>query len=619
MGCFSSKSKGFKFNPIINFPLSLGPNPLKRKYYSYCYIEERNEIYLFGGCSQNENNDSTISYADLYRYSITDDSWKKLWDGNEVLKKEYLKQSSSSLNKSVEKYIAEIEQGYEIPGPLGWYSCTMTYLKHLNAIIFLGGIRGNEDSEESAFINVWVWHINEVRWELLHTYGARPDVVRDHTVLYQSPLKLFPSKEQLHSTLSKEVNEEPKKYFNGDENNSNGSDIIETHVDKFTRSPDSQLDVNSQAKVLHYIRSNEDNFSSISNNLSSFEALSDNSQSNQDLNIPQTPQTPQTINLHKHSQQRKSQKILKPQFKPDLKNTSFHDISQVENDSDYSDTKIFSNSLQFDNDLHDRNKLYTTTGISPHSPGGKLILFGGHCGFTFPNPVFILDLESMSWIRSESEHSPMRRYGHSMHWMDESQEKLILFGGCIDYQTREIDNTVWVWSIETREWTVMRTRGAKPEPRYNHASLVQNNRMYIYGGHPFHEELYTRLYILDFQSNFWISKLLHQPIIDDFTLISSQTRMYSFLILMKPKSMEEMNLKDKIENKESELSIESKSNENSNSFRRSQVQRNRFSIRGDDGSSPDALFFDVMDNEIVLGKWLPLTGFIENTDLPLEH
>jgi len=401
-----------------------------------------------------------------------------LWDGNALRKEAYIKKRdkdrqdhSTKRNKkyNVGEDVEEIVRDL-VDGPQGWYSNSMTYLKHQNALLLMGGIRGNEESEESNFIDVWLWHLDERRWERMHCYGARPDVVRQHEILVQ-----------------------------------------ETMVPQ----------VSSNGKGIGTLRGAASAGDHVHSNMG----------------------TSNGITLQKD-----------------------HELSAF--------TRRSSTTTHISNAQGSNNQDPTTTTLVPST---KLIMFGGHCGYTFPNPVYILDVDTMSWIRSEKNHCPMRRFGHSMHWMDQQQQLMVVFGGCTDINSREYDNTTWMWNAATKDWCTLKTKGQKPAPRYNHSSCVMYNRMFVYGGNPFQEEFYTKLHLLDFESLLWVTIDLHQPVLGDMSQVSSLTKQYSFMHLIYP-TQEDHNA---------------------------------------DEHFPVVVFFDVDGNEIILSKRISMTGKIEQTSVPI--
>jgi hypothetical protein len=65
------------------------------------------------------------------------------------------------------------------------------------------------------------------------------------------------------------------------------------------------------------------------------------------------------------------------------------------------------------------------------------------------------------------------------------------FGGC----DRKHDyNDTWSFNISTRKWTELQCTGSIPSPRRNHAAVLVDDVMYIYGGNRatiFFDDLYA--------------------------------------------------------------------------------------------------------------------------------
>jgi len=85
---------------------------------------------------------------------------------------------------------------------------------------------------------------------------------------------------------------------------------------------------------------------------------------------------------------------------------------------------------------------------------------------------------SLSWgeIISDSIECPSSRTGHSLTYFEGS---LYLFGGKDDYSA---SNELWQYHIEARAWTKLTCSGPKPPRLYNHAAILYDRKIFVFGG-----------------------------------------------------------------------------------------------------------------------------------------
>jgi Kelch motif len=72
------------------------------------------------------------------------------------------------------------------------------------------------------------------------------------------------------------------------------------------------------------------------------------------------------------------------------------------------------------------------------------------------------------------------------------------FGGAGD-QDRRFNDT-WSFDISTRKWTELRCAGSIPPPRTNHAAVLVDDVMYVFGGFSTDEGYLDDLYALHLSS-----------------------------------------------------------------------------------------------------------------------
>ena len=92
--------------------------------------------------------------------------------------------------------------------------------------------------------------------------------------------------------------------------------------------------------------------------------------------------------------------------------------------------------------------------------------------------------------------------------------KIIIFGGTGEYikrlKTREIFNDVWTISVTNKTWTNLSLdlsilNESMPMPRMQHASVIVNNSLLVYGGINDESKQYLNNFALyDFDANDWV-------------------------------------------------------------------------------------------------------------------
>jgi hypothetical protein len=143
-----------------------------------------------------------------------------------------------------------------------------------------------------------------------------------------------------------------------------------------------------------------------------------------------------------------------------------------------------------------------STNLESHSavydPGtNSMIVFGGADGnFVLQNNVLVNSdangsgsLGAGSWSElSLSYPVPPPRISHSAVY-DQTNNRMIVFGGCADLYCFLPLNDTWVLSSAngsggTPTWTQLTPTGAAPSPRYDHNAVYDatNNRMIVYSG-----------------------------------------------------------------------------------------------------------------------------------------
>jgi len=135
----------------------------------------------------------------------------------------------------------------------------------------------------------------------------------------------------------------------------------------------------------------------------------------------------------------------------------------------------------------------------------RLILFGGFNGSVHQNDLWAFDFNSETWEQiSPSGSIPPARRG-AMAVYDPNGHRLILFGGLGDVDNF---NDVWVFDLNSEEWTQLSPSGTIPPGRGGGAAFFDsdNNRLIIHGGWAYDGAwiyYYNDLWALDMESLTW--------------------------------------------------------------------------------------------------------------------
>jgi hypothetical protein len=152
------------------------------------------------------------------------------------------------------------------------------------------------------------------------------------------------------------------------------------------------------------------------------------------------------------------------------------------------------------------------------STDGRLaVLFGGDtalpvCGSTptrdHAGDTWLLDTACGDWLEVATD-GPGARARHSMA-TDSSRGRALMFGG----RSREGSSgpytlfaDVWSFDFEARAWSLVETTGMGPSPRYNAATAVLGDTLYVFGGsvspNALAFEPSDELFALDLSTNVW--------------------------------------------------------------------------------------------------------------------
>jgi len=115
--------------------------------------------------------------------------------------------------------------------------------------------------------------------------------------------------------------------------------------------------------------------------------------------------------------------------------------------------------------------------------GEKMVIFGGWDGYQTFKDLWILDLNTNTWMEPETTGFPPRaRQGHTMQLTDDG--RLLVFGGCSmdesGYPTYL--NDLVSLDVKTMEWSRPRISGKDISPRCKVTSCMVGKKMFVFGG-----------------------------------------------------------------------------------------------------------------------------------------
>jgi len=137
-----------------------------------------------------------------------------------------------------------------------------------------------------------------------------------------------------------------------------------------------------------------------------------------------------------------------------------------------------------------------SASLSPVSFGEPahhgLLMFGGRCGETFLNDVWLFDTRTAAWtmltahtpdpsdgVRADGSTSvrPDGRWAHSA--LQHNSSEVVIFGGS---SPGLCFNDVFSFSVRTCQWTLHEPTGVSPAPRSGHSVCRVGESMYVFGG-----------------------------------------------------------------------------------------------------------------------------------------
>lgn len=110
--------------------------------------------------------------------------------------------------------------------------------------------------------------------------------------------------------------------------------------------------------------------------------------------------------------------------------------------------------------------------------------------------MYELDVSTLQWTsKPRRKVRPLGRRGHTMTYLNPSlgkkpddatgSGKLLLFGGsCLDTSTgfEKVSNDVWLYSLDTEQWTEVECGGVRPRAVYGHSAVLMDEAYVVVGG-----------------------------------------------------------------------------------------------------------------------------------------
>lgn len=129
-----------------------------------------------------------------------------------------------------------------------------------------------------------------------------------------------------------------------------------------------------------------------------------------------------------------------------------------------------------------------------------IIIFGGFGGIgrhARRNDLLLLDRESGKTQLVNAQGAPCPRMGHTSNILGDS---MYVIGGRAD--PLSVLNDVWVFTMGTKEWSLLQCSGSQFSPRHRHAAAVMGSKIYIFGGVD-NNSIVSSLFVLDTHNLQW--------------------------------------------------------------------------------------------------------------------
>ncbi|ELR14583.1 kelch repeatcontaining protein [Acanthamoeba castellanii str. Neff] len=127
-----------------------------------------------------------------------------------------------------------------------------------------------------------------------------------------------------------------------------------------------------------------------------------------------------------------------------------------------------------------------------------LFIFGGKDKTHNYNEVFLLNADTLAWSRPRcTGTTPLPRSAHSA--VPLGPNKILLFGG--KYLSRPLNDLYLFVNERTKnDWSIIKTQGTPPSPRFSHAAAMWKHYMVVFGGSD-GKNIYSDVHLLD--TNTW--------------------------------------------------------------------------------------------------------------------
>ncbi|KAG1260326.1 hypothetical protein G6F68_007517 [Rhizopus microsporus] len=163
--------------------------------------------------------------------------------------------------------------------------------------------------------------------------------------------------------------------------------------------------------------------------------------------------------------------------------------------------------------------------LGPGKKSYSLYVFGGGDGPNYFNDVYILNIDTLTWIKPKVEGEPPspRRAHTTCLW----NQKIIVTGGGDGARALADVHALDISDPHALKWTQLHPQGTPPIARGYHTSNLVKDKLIVYGGSDGHE-CFSDIHVLDLFANRWCQIELNRPIP---RLAHSTTQVGSYLFV----------------------------------------------------------------------------------------
>jgi len=139
------------------------------------------------------------------------------------------------------------------------------------------------------------------------------------------------------------------------------------------------------------------------------------------------------------------------------------------------------------------------SGQSAVVHNGHLYVFGGRDGRTYYADLYSFSFSTRVWSKVDTRGSLVkRRYRHTAVVYE---RKMYIFGG--EFGSECCYNDLYCFDFETNTWSEVQANGDIPEPRSGHSAVMNNGKMYVFGGRNQDPHYFADIHQFDFATKTW--------------------------------------------------------------------------------------------------------------------